>query len=188
MASFADTVRFCFPAAVGGSQPKELPLTNRDGTEAMPNRRDPLDWNDEDLSRGVVKFSFVAAIKTYAPDWLLVAALWGVLAVLNRSPGHKREFSLEDKSIQHSFAEHERVPPKWVRTCSSFGIRSWNIIIACWASSLLEYRSSFSSHSAPPSRDPDGICTTPLLVRPIVPQSSFNADVLARQGCSCPIP
>jgi diacylglycerol diphosphate phosphatase/phosphatidate phosphatase len=30
---------------------------------------------------------------------------------MNRSPGHKREFSLRDISIQHSFAEHERVPP-----------------------------------------------------------------------------
>jgi hypothetical protein len=35
----------------------------------------------------------------------------GVLALLNRSPGHKREFSLTDISIQHSYAEHERVPP-----------------------------------------------------------------------------
>lgn len=36
----------------------------------------------------------------------------GLLAVLNRSPGHKREFSLNDISIQHTFAVHERVPPK----------------------------------------------------------------------------
>ena len=38
----------------------------------------------------------------------------GILAILNRSPGHKREFSLTDTTIQHSFAENERVPPMWV--------------------------------------------------------------------------
>jgi len=40
--------------------------------------------------------------------------LRGVLALLNGSPGHKREFSLTDTTIQHSFAEHERVPPSRV--------------------------------------------------------------------------
>ena len=38
----------------------------------------------------------------------------GSLALMNRSPGHKREFSLNDISIQHTFAEHERVPPLYV--------------------------------------------------------------------------
>lgn len=37
-----------------------------------------------------------------------------ILAILNRSGGHKREFSLKDISIQHSFAVIERVPSLWV--------------------------------------------------------------------------
>lgn len=37
-------------------------------------------------------------------DWALVIFLWFFLSWLNTVEGHKREFSLDDKSIQHTFA------------------------------------------------------------------------------------
>ena len=75
-----------------------------------------------------------SVLRSYAPDWILTIVLWQVvattqafvrrnldpthfgclratLALLSRTAGHKREFSLTDITIQHSFAEHERVPP-----------------------------------------------------------------------------
>ncbi|KAK4688621.1 diacylglycerol diphosphate phosphatase / phosphatidate phosphatase, partial [Tremellales sp. Uapishka_1] len=57
------------------------------------------------------KFSLRSVTRAYTLDWLLVVFLGLALSLLNRSPGHKREFSLTDISIQHSFAVHERVPP-----------------------------------------------------------------------------
>jgi diacylglycerol diphosphate phosphatase/phosphatidate phosphatase len=91
----------------------------------------------DDLSKGVLSLSMANAVRHYLADWVLAAVLWyvesqaqssnhqamacmgidnadsvrGSLALMNRSPGHKREFSLNDISIQHTFAEHERVPP-----------------------------------------------------------------------------
>lgn len=46
-----------------------------------------------------------------AQDLIGVSTIRAVLVILDRSGGHKRELSLNDISIQHSFAEHERVPP-----------------------------------------------------------------------------
>lgn len=112
MSAFSDAVRYCFPAA--GSSSPSAPLRDVPLTQNGQRRPDAVNWGqqeDDDLSRNVVPASIGAVIKSYAPDWLLAAVLWGVLAVLNRSGGHKREFSLNDISIQHSHAEHERVPP-----------------------------------------------------------------------------
>ncbi|ORX41134.1 phospholipid metabolism-related protein [Kockovaella imperatae] len=110
MASFADTVRFCFPTASSSANgtryrgSEELSLQDR--------RRAPDAWIEEDdLGKDTAKFSLAGIFKSYAPDWMLVVLLWVVYAILNRSGGHKREFSLNDISIQHTFAEHERVPP-----------------------------------------------------------------------------
>jgi len=115
MAFFAETVRFCFPATGASSSPVDLPLQSGPGARDRPVRRpDAVNWGEQeedDLSRNVVKPTLAAMARSYAPDWILAAVLWGVLAVLNRSGGHKREFSLNDISIQHSHAEHERVPP-----------------------------------------------------------------------------
>jgi len=115
MAAFGDAVRFCFPAT-GSSSPTDslqyVPLT-QNGTK----RPDAVNWGqqeDDDLSKNVVPAHIGTIAQSYAPDWILAAVLWGVLAVLNRSGGHKREFSLNDISIQHSHAEHERVPPLYV--------------------------------------------------------------------------
>lgn len=115
MASFTDTVRFCFPAARTDSPPLELPLDARRNSANKDQRRpDAVNWgvqDDNDLNRSTIPCTVSSIIKSYAPDWLLAAVLWVVLAVLNRTGGHQREFSLTDISIQHSHAIHERVPP-----------------------------------------------------------------------------
>jgi len=124
MTSFADTVRFCFPAAPYPTA--DLPLQSQPGSGQ---------GGQDDLLKGTAKMTSATVMRSYAPDWVLAIVLWyvecllflehapssqefyrrspnrGVLAILSRSPGHKREFSLTDTTIQHSFAEHERVPP-----------------------------------------------------------------------------
>lgn len=120
MASFQETLRFCFPQPVPPSRQNGVNSRDR-ATETASGRQEP-----EDLGKGTKKLTLSAIVRAYALDWLLVIAMWcvqtlnmrtptdsrGLLAVLNRSPGHKREFSLNDISIQHTFAVHERVPPK----------------------------------------------------------------------------
>jgi diacylglycerol diphosphate phosphatase/phosphatidate phosphatase len=49
-------------------------------------------------------------ILSYGIDWALCILLAGSFEALNFIPGNQREFSLTDTSIQHTFAEHERVP------------------------------------------------------------------------------
>lgn len=122
MASFQDTLRFCFPQPVPPSRQNGTNGRDR-ATDTASGRQEP-----EDLGKGTKKLSVAAIVRAYALDWVLVVTMWcvlrsslsdsrrlisrGLLAVLNRSPGHKREFSLNDISIQHTFAVHERVPPK----------------------------------------------------------------------------
>ena len=120
MTSFADTVAFCFPKPAYSSRSSRPNSTA--GT--LTDRQEP-----EDLDLGhTAKFSFATWFKNYAFDWLLAVTLWcvllapsrvsglltcrGVLSLLNQMGGHKREFSLTDISIQHTFAVQERVPPK----------------------------------------------------------------------------
>lgn len=43
-------------------------------------------------------------------DWIFTIVLLGVVTYLTNSVGFKREFSLLDTSIQHTFAVKERVP------------------------------------------------------------------------------
>lgn len=42
--------------------------------------------------------------------WLLPLQLWIALYLIDKIDGFRREFSLTDTSIQHTFAVHERVP------------------------------------------------------------------------------
>ncbi|WWC65151.1 uncharacterized protein I303_107765 [Kwoniella dejecticola CBS 10117] len=108
MAALTDAVRFFFPAApIGKHASPEYPLYTRD--ESPVKRFKSLQKDDDEHGR--VKISLRTVIISYAPDWILALLLWGVLAILNRSGGHKREFSLTDTTIQHSHAIHERVPP-----------------------------------------------------------------------------
>ncbi|GAA5992059.1 hypothetical protein JCM11641_003662 [Rhodosporidiobolus odoratus] len=46
---------------------------------------------------------------SYAPDWILSIVLLGVIGYLTNKAGYKREFSLSDASIQHTYATTERI-------------------------------------------------------------------------------
>ncbi|QRV86238.1 oligosaccharyl transferase subunit OST3/OST6 family protein [Ceratobasidium sp. AG-Ba] len=48
---------------------------------------------------------------TYSLDWIVTIIIIGLFYLLDRIEGFKRQFSLTDTSIQHTFAVHERVPP-----------------------------------------------------------------------------
>ncbi|KAE8541513.1 hypothetical protein D1P53_002875 [Cryptococcus gattii VGV] len=109
MSSVADAVRFCFPTApIGPGATTDFPLYARNESQLA---RGKVRNAEEERVASPVQATFKAICASYAPDWIIVIVLWGVLIVLDRSGGHKREFSLNDISIQHSFAEHERVPP-----------------------------------------------------------------------------
>ncbi|CAD6580549.1 MAG: hypothetical protein TREMPRED_002775 [Tremellales sp. Tagirdzhanova-0007] len=122
MSSLDDALRFCFP---GSSPPRGLPRYSQ---------RASGQGGSDDVTRGTAKMTAASVLRSYAPDWILTIVLWQVvattqafvrrnldpthfgclratLALLSRTAGHKREFSLTDITIQHSFAEHERVPP-----------------------------------------------------------------------------
>ncbi|TIB05227.1 hypothetical protein E3P96_01300 [Wallemia ichthyophaga] len=47
---------------------------------------------------------------SYAMDWVICAALLGLLYIINNVHGYWREFDLNDASIRHSHTEDERVP------------------------------------------------------------------------------
>ncbi|WWD08361.1 hypothetical protein V865_006473 [Kwoniella europaea PYCC6329] len=108
MSVITEAVRFFFPAApIGRHASTDYPLYTRDDPSSHPTRQRQKEDNDH----GRVKIGFKTVVASYAPDWILALVLWGVLAILNRLGGHKREFSLTDTTIQHSHAIHERVPP-----------------------------------------------------------------------------
>ncbi|SPO28975.1 related to DPP1 - diacylglycerol pyrophosphate phosphatase [Ustilago trichophora] len=52
----------------------------------------------------------LALLRSYLPDWIITILLAGLLAIVNNVHGFRREFSLTDTSIQHTYAVHERVP------------------------------------------------------------------------------
>ncbi|OWZ36704.1 PAP2 domain-containing protein [Cryptococcus neoformans C23] len=109
MSSVADAVRFCFPTApIGPEAETDFPLYARNESQLA---RGKVRHEEEERIASPVQATFKAICASYAPDWIIVFVLWAVLVILDRSGGHKREFSLNDISIQHSFAEHERVPP-----------------------------------------------------------------------------
>ncbi|ESK96891.1 hypothetical protein Moror_6469 [Moniliophthora roreri MCA 2997] len=49
-------------------------------------------------------------IFSYLPDWLLTIALAAIFFSLDKVEGYRRQFSLEESSIRHTYAVHERVP------------------------------------------------------------------------------
>ncbi|GAA5988295.1 hypothetical protein JCM10908_002153 [Rhodotorula pacifica] len=51
----------------------------------------------------------VQLVYSYLPDWILTIVLLVLIGVLTDKAGYKREFSLSDTSIQHTFAVHERI-------------------------------------------------------------------------------
>ncbi|KAI0647104.1 acid phosphatase/Vanadium-dependent haloperoxidase [Trametes meyenii] len=50
-------------------------------------------------------------VLSYAPDWLVCIVLAAAFYALEYIEGFKRQFSLTDTSLMHTFTVHERVPP-----------------------------------------------------------------------------
>lgn len=48
-------------------------------------------------------------VYSYLPDWILTIVLLAVIALTVNQAGFKRQFSLTDTSIQHTYAVHERI-------------------------------------------------------------------------------
>ncbi|KAG8705829.1 hypothetical protein FRC08_001420 [Ceratobasidium sp. 394] len=57
---------------------------------------------------------------SYAPDWIVTIGLAAAFFLLDKIDGFRREFSLTDTSIQHSYTVHERVP-NWMLLVICFG-------------------------------------------------------------------
>lgn len=49
-------------------------------------------------------------LRSYLPDWIITVLLAGLLAIINNVHGFRREFSLTDTSIQHTYATSARIP------------------------------------------------------------------------------
>jgi len=56
-----------------------------------------------------VKTRRSALLLSYAPDWIITLLVGGLFFILGHIDGFKREFSLTDTSLQHTFAVHERI-------------------------------------------------------------------------------
>lgn len=81
MASFTETVRFCFPQP-SGPHDDELPMNQSNGNGSGASRRERANetisgrQEPEDLGKGAAKISVGAILRSYALDWILVAAMW----------------------------------------------------------------------------------------------------------------
>ncbi|KAB5593260.1 diacylglycerol pyrophosphate phosphatase 1 [Ceratobasidium theobromae] len=57
---------------------------------------------------------------SYLPDWIVTIGLAAAFFLLDKINGFRREFSLTDTTIQHSYTVHERVP-NWLLCVICFG-------------------------------------------------------------------
>ncbi|KAJ7470621.1 PAP2-domain-containing protein [Mycena latifolia] len=53
---------------------------------------------------------FKLLLRSYGPDWVLTLALAAAFFSLDMVHGFRRQFSLEDTSLRHTYAVHERIP------------------------------------------------------------------------------
>lgn len=87
MTSFTDTVRFCFPS--NSDEDTLFPEDNQhrggERESGAGNGRPKLGGRgssrfirpeEDDLTRGVLSFSFSHAVRSYLADWALAAFLW----------------------------------------------------------------------------------------------------------------
>jgi len=71
--------------------------------------RIPQFWPAEREPRVFYGASRTKLLISYLPDWILTIALAGIFFALDSISGFKREFSLQDTSLRHPYAVHERV-------------------------------------------------------------------------------
>ncbi|TRM61846.1 phosphatidic acid phosphatase type 2/haloperoxidase [Schizophyllum amplum] len=86
---------------------------------------------------------------SYLPDWLLTIVLAALFFALDEIEGFKRVFSLEDTSLRHPYAVHERIPNKellliailapvvLLPIVNLFTIRSWWDLHSSWLGVVL---------------------------------------------------
>jgi len=91
----------------------------------------------------------IALLISYAPDWILTLVVAGLFFLLNAIEPYKREFSLDDTSIQHTYAIHERVPDSdlfliallapliVMAVINVISIRSWWDLHTSWLGAIL---------------------------------------------------
>ncbi|CCO35529.1 putative diacylglycerol pyrophosphate phosphatase 1 Short=DGPP phosphatase [Rhizoctonia solani AG-1 IB] len=58
---------------------------------------------------------------SYLPDWIVTCGLAAAFFALDKIDGFRREFSLTDTTIQHTYTVHERVP-NWMLIAICFGV------------------------------------------------------------------
>ncbi|CAE7140126.1 unnamed protein product [Rhizoctonia solani] len=58
---------------------------------------------------------------SYLPDWIVTCGLAAAFFALDQIDGFRREFSLTDTTIQHTYTVHERVP-NWMLMVICFGV------------------------------------------------------------------
>ncbi|TKY89481.1 hypothetical protein EX895_002012 [Sporisorium graminicola] len=81
------------------------------GSERFSNRDSlysQLRWSSH--HQPITRRRRLELLRSYLPDWIITILLAGLLAIINNVHGFRREFSLTDASLQHTYAVHERVP------------------------------------------------------------------------------
>ncbi|KAH8116869.1 PAP2-domain-containing protein [Phellopilus nigrolimitatus] len=60
---------------------------------------------------GMTRRRRIALLTSYFPDWIVSVVLAAAFFSLDKVPGFKREFSIDDPTLRFPFATKERVPP-----------------------------------------------------------------------------
>ncbi|PWZ02492.1 acid phosphatase/Vanadium-dependent haloperoxidase [Testicularia cyperi] len=92
-------------AASGQQQPDQTAGSGQPHRESLYRQ---LRWSSS--HEPVTRKRKLQLLRSYLPDWIITFVLTGLLAIINKAYGFRREFSLTDTSIQHTHAVHERVP------------------------------------------------------------------------------
>jgi len=107
---------------LGKSSAAYIYSTNLSPSHSCPLR--PSHHHLQPASRSPVATMFANSkpstriILSYGIDWAGTIILAGILAIINDADGFRRQFSLTDTSIQHTYSLHERVPTWLLAVCS----------------------------------------------------------------------
>ncbi|KAL7411515.1 phosphatidic acid phosphatase type 2/haloperoxidase [Mrakia frigida] len=71
----------------------------------------PKFFSDQGSAKPMTRKRKWLLVRTYLPDWIITIVLWGLFYLLDRINGFRRTFDINDTSLHHTFAVHERVPP-----------------------------------------------------------------------------
>ncbi|KAF8162840.1 phosphatidic acid phosphatase type 2/haloperoxidase [Crassisporium funariophilum] len=86
-------------------RPQPLPPSDASNMKYMFNPTHP-----QQKSRPITSVRRKRLLFSYAPDWILTIVLAALFLLLDKVDGYRRVFSLDDTSIRHPYAIHERVP------------------------------------------------------------------------------